>query len=82
MKIEFLSLERANNGQWMLQFSKDNSYPDFKWVTEEEALFIKAAQRFARNELRHTINSAMLPETADERFFTLIESLNPDHNRL
>jgi hypothetical protein len=63
--VQFVSLERANNGQWMLQYSENNQTPTFIWVTDVLAAIILSAQQIARNEVRWTIKKALEAERTD-----------------
>lgn len=65
MKIEFIKLEQARNGDWMVTYSQDNGPLDLMWVTPLQALVIQSAQRVARNELRATITEALRIERRD-----------------
>jgi hypothetical protein len=62
MSIDFLRLEKAANGDWMVEFSSENRYPDFKWITDFEAQLILSAQRAARNDLRSSLKGLMVTE--------------------
>lgn len=59
MKIEFLKIEKASNGQWAIDVSYDNGLPELKWVTDEEAALIFSAMAYARNEVRNNFRKLM-----------------------
>lgn len=64
-KIEFLNLTKANNGEWVVEYSLNNGVPDMMWITPLQALLIKSAIRAGRNEVRKEINKALKIERLD-----------------
>lgn len=59
MKIEFVQLEKARNGDWMVTYMRDDGPLDLMWVTPLQAAIIQSAQNVAKNELRTTITTAL-----------------------
>ncbi len=60
--IEFFSLKRANNKQFVATIFVDNGPEDLVWLTDDEARLIHAAQKAARNEVRRTVKQALAIE--------------------